>query len=150
MRSIIPFTLILLLNMLTIFGIDKTKSRASTIRLAKSRSKSNQRNRFSKSILGMNFIFLGIYTPWTICFIVFHLNHNFSMFPQIKYSSVFQTLLSVFEHLAYFNNITPFFLSFAFNSLFRNILKEMLRCHVLNTNESDLNHSTYITTLSTF
>jgi hypothetical protein len=147
MRAIVPFLLILILNILTIFGIVKNKTGLSSARSTKNRSKSNQRNRFSKSILGMNFIFIGIYTPWTICFIIFHLNHNFLMFPYIKDSIEFQILLSIFECIAFLNNITPFFLSLAFNSLFRMRLQEMLRYHALHENECNFN-STHLSTLS--
>ena len=111
MRDFIPFILIFFLNYLSIKGFLKSKSN------------SNQRinkkdNQFFRSIIGSNLIFLTIYFPWAIVFILYHIHHSFDIFDELIETNQFEVIKRLFECFAYLNNMTCFFLNMFLNSRF--------------------------------
>jgi hypothetical protein len=126
MRSVIPFIFIMILNYLTIRGVMKAK-KAIKVKTQEQNGKKSagSKDKFANSIIGMNFIFIGIYTPWAILYMTFHLNHTFHLFPALIESAGFDVSLGLFECFAYLNNMAPFVLSLIFNTVFRNQFMHM-------------------------
>ena len=111
MRDFIPFITIFLLNFLAIRFLFKSKTNVNS----KIRKKEFS---FIMSIFVANFIFLGIYLPWSIVFVIYHVNHSFYFFPSLIQSHLFEITATIFGSLAYLNNMTCFFTNIKFNYLF--------------------------------
>ena len=111
MRDFIPFITIFLLNFLAIRFLFKSKTNVNS----KIRKKEFS---FIISIFVANFIFLGIYLPWSIVFVIYHVNHSFYFFPSLIQSHLFEITATIFGSLAYLNNMTCFFTNIKFNYLF--------------------------------
>ena len=111
MRDFIPFILIFVLNYLSIKGFLKSKSNSN--------QRVNKKDyQFFRSIIGSNLIFLTIYFPWAIVFILYHIHHSFDMFDELIESDQFEVIKRLFECFAYLNNMTCFFLNMCLNSRF--------------------------------
>lgn len=135
MRDFIPFMLIFSFNFLSIKGFIRSRTTSCGIR------RKRKENQFLYSIISSNFIFLGIYLPWAIVFILYHINDSFTLFPDLINSDLFEITTTVFECLAYLNNMTCFFLNITFNSHF---IHEFL---VLSKMKRDIQgHSTNLNT----
>jgi hypothetical protein len=111
MRDFIPFIMIFLLNFLAIRFLFKSKTSVNS----KIRKKEFS---FVLSIFVANFIFLAIYLPWSIVFVIYHVNHSFYIFPDLIHSSLFEITATLFGSLAYLNNMMCFFTNIKFNYLF--------------------------------
>jgi hypothetical protein len=120
MRDFIPFTLIFILNYLTIRGFIESRQ-------AVSNRSQHRENKFMYSIIGSNLIFLLIYLPWAVVFFIYHLNDSFFILAHVIESDTFETVVQLFECLAYVNNMTCFFLNLVFNSHFLNELLIVFR-----------------------
>ena len=136
MRSLLPFICIMILNFLTIRGVMKAK-KALKVKVKEQGGKKSggSKDKFANSVIGMNFIFIGIYTPWAICFVLYHLNDTFFIFPHLIESEEFEISMALFECIAYLNNMAPFFLSLAFNSIFRSQFFEIFGINKLINTE---------------
>ena len=117
-RAVLPCILIFIFNALS---IQKMSNRHK-----KFKSVSNKSTNFMRSIIGMNIVFLVIYLPWGLIFMVYHINNYITNDSAGVSSSsfvntlLFQLIFSLCDCISYFNNISPFFFNLAFNSIFRN------------------------------
>jgi hypothetical protein len=111
MRDFIPFIVIFVLNFLAIRFLFRSKTNLNS----KIRKKEFS---FILSIFVANFIFLAIYLPWSIVFVIYHVNHSFYIFPDLINSNLFEITAALFGSLAYLNNMTCFFTNIKFNYLF--------------------------------
>ena len=122
-RAILPCILIFWLNTLSLnkmFHMDK--------KFNKEKKSSN----FVYSALGMNFTFLLVYLPWGIVFFIYHVTGFIDVNPShmktesfVEYFS-FQMVFSLCDCISYLNNIAPFFLNLAFNTIFRKEIFSLL------------------------
>lgn len=111
MRDLIPFFMIFILNFLTMRSLYKSKAAVNSQVKKKEQS-------FVVSIFVANFTFLGIYLPWSIIFIIYHLNDSFFLFPALIETNTFEIVASVFSCIGFLNNMICFFSNFLFNYLF--------------------------------
>jgi hypothetical protein len=88
-------------------------------------NKEKKSSNFINSALGMNFTFLLVYLPWGIVFFIYHVTGYIDVNPShektesfVQYFS-FQMIFSLCDCISYVNNIAPFFLNLAFNTIFR-------------------------------
>ena len=124
-RAFIPFCLILFLNILSIKKFSQNKM------LKKSKSHTNKKVNFTNAIFLTNFMFLIIYLPWSIFFIIYHLNHSFQIAKNVSDSKSFEIGFVIFQSIAYLNNMDSFLINYSFNSIFR---EELLTLFHLNLN----------------
>ena len=121
MRDLVPFFAIFVLNTLSMIRFRRIRA---TTNANQSERKSNM---FFIAIFASNIIFLLIYTPWSVCFLIHHLNESFGLFASIVESKHFLYIWDVVNSFAFLNNITPFFIHATFNSLFRNELCNLIK-----------------------
>jgi hypothetical protein len=147
-RAVLPCILIFWLNTLSLNKI---------VHMDKKFNKEKKSSNFINSALGMNFTFLLVYLPWGIVFLVYHIktylddnpgNLQISSFVQYFY---FQMIFSLCDCISYLNNIAPFFLNLAFNTIFRKEIFSLLNIK-MNENkismQSDVNKSNIPKTVS--
>ena len=114
-RNIIPFGVIFTLNLISIVHFRRSKQRShSTNHANDKRSK-----KFFAAIFAQNIIFLLIYAPWAVCFVLRHVTHSFDAIQWLTDSSTFDIVWQVANSMSFANNMTPFFIHIALNSLFR-------------------------------
>ncbi|CAF0882315.1 unnamed protein product [Brachionus calyciflorus] len=134
LRDLIPFIIIFYLNLRITKTVFKSKMLLKT-------NKSLKRERyFAKSIIAINIVFLIIYLPWAISFIIYHAFH----FIDYYYRTInidlktLDLIQAVTTGVSYLNNYSPFFINLIFNSIFRKefhnvIFKKKKRVFVLGT-----------------
>nr|QVK45696.1 G protein-coupled receptor [Proales similis] len=114
MRDLIPFSIMLVLNILMIKNLFKSKMALKT-----QRGTFKKEYQFSISVVAMNFVFLVIYTPWSITFLIYQVyrfNPDLTNEYLLELFLLFQTVSNC---LAYINNFSVFFINFIFNTLYR-------------------------------
>ena len=121
----LPSALIFLFNTLSLKRIISIGNR-----VGRRRSKN-----FIGSVISMNFVFLLVYLPWSVVFLIHHtVNYEMNDPNSLNVSSFvnsfsFQMVYSITDCVSYLNNLVPFFFNFAFNSIFRKCLFQMLSSH---------------------
>ena len=115
--AIVPCVLIFAFNTLSVRHMGKRDKKFKTM-ACKSQN-------FVRAVIGMNLMFLAIYLPWGVIFLTHH-TFNFvgddanSLSPgDFVNTFTFQVVYAASDCISYFNNVSPFFLSLMYNSLFR-------------------------------
>jgi hypothetical protein len=114
MRDLFPFVLILILNILSIRLLVNSKRNSNIKNLKKE-------YQFGRSIIAMNMLFLIIYTPWSILFVIYHINHYKSSLNITTELAYLRIIVNIFDCVGYLNNISIFFINIIFNMVFRSI-----------------------------
>nr|QVK45695.1 G protein-coupled receptor [Proales similis] len=140
LRNLIPFIVMLVLNSLMIRNFFRSK------KIIGQRREKNRDHQFVFSILAMNFLFLVIYTPWSVAFII---SQVYDFVPSIANAFVVELLrfyTAIANGLAFINNFSIFFTSLAFNVLFRSELVQALnlkrKAKVSSTASSNVSYVT--------
>ena len=127
MRDLVPFSAIFVLNTLAMIRFRQMRKLVAGAQSDRNERKSRM---FFIAIFASNTIFLLIYTPWSICFVLHHVNETFGIFETLVESSSFLLVWDVVNSLSFLNNMTPFFIHLAFNSLFRNELNNFASYYI--------------------
>ena len=144
MRNFIPFIAIFILNYLSMRGYYKSKNQVNHQHHHKPHQ--YKRNIFLYSIFGANLMFLAIYLPWSIIFCIYQVYHSFMKEELGENRESFEIIISVFESIAYLNNMSTFFINLAVNSLFR---RELFLLFHLTKNKLRLSDSSSSTSNTT-
>lgn len=142
-RAILPCILIFWLNTLSLKKI---------VEMGKKFNNEKKSSNFMRAVIGMNFVFLLVYLPWGIVFLIYHTTNYVYNDPDHSNTShavnqlSFQMIFSVCDCISYLNNIAPFFLNLAFNTMFRkeiffllNIKQSMVSQTLMTSKKSNLN-----------
>jgi hypothetical protein len=124
MRSYIPFTLMLALNI------------ALTRRFLKSRKRFQTKSGglkkeyyFTATVISMNLTFFVLYMPWSLYSIVNRVYQSTPWLLTPYASALLSFLQSITFSIAYLNNLSSFFNNFLFNNIFRKELFKMFNCN---------------------
>jgi hypothetical protein len=130
MRNVVPFFIMLLINIAIISKIRKSK------RTINPNTKNNGSRSFIISILAINFLFLLLYLPWSVTFILANLLEG----------NINEPLISLYQNstiaISYLNNLSPFLINLAFNKLFRLELYSLVLKRLLGPVRASMRHST--------
>jgi hypothetical protein len=121
MRNVIPFVIMLTLNILMsrkLFTSRKILGKIASLK---------KEYQFAISIVAMNFFFLIIYIPWSIAFVIYHVYAFLPNLANLYLIEIFKFFQTIANCLAYINNFSVFFTNILFNYLFRNELLFILR-----------------------
>jgi hypothetical protein len=142
-RAILPCILIFWLNTLSLKKI---------VEMGKKFNNEKKSSNFMRAVIGMNFVFLLVYLPWGIVFLIHHITSYLNNDPDNSIASSlvnqlsFQLTFSICDCISYLNNIAPFFLNLAFNTMFRkeifyllNIKQSMVSQTLVSSKKSNLN-----------
>ncbi len=114
MRSYLPFSIMLVLNIILTKAFLKSKKKALK------NDGMRKEYYFTFTVITMNITFFIVYTPWSLYYII---NRIVQANPFVL-TPLFSAQLGLFQtlsfSLAYVNNFTSFFLNIIFNNLFRN------------------------------
>ncbi|RMZ97422.1 hypothetical protein BpHYR1_019265 [Brachionus plicatilis] len=118
-RDLVPFTIIFILN----YSVTKQvlKSKKNT-QLGKSLKKEYN---FAITVIAINIVFLLIYLPWAISFVLYHTMHFMSFTIEVDLD-LFDMIQSISNCVSYLNNYSPFFINIIFNSMFRDEFMSLL------------------------
>lgn len=113
LRFLLPFLLMLVMNIVLVRSIFVSKRKAKT-----SRSMRREIN-YTLTVIGLNLIFLVLNLPWTVWYILYQLS---SYLPSLQTANA-NFIQSVFKSVAfsilYIDNLSVFILNFFFNRIFR-------------------------------
>lgn len=117
LRFIFPFVLMIIMNIVLVSSVfvSKTKTVAATL----SRSKRREIN-YTITVIGLNLIFFTLNLPWCAWYILNAISLSGDAYlstPQIKRK--LETFKSIAFCIYYLDNLSLFFLNFAFNRIFR-------------------------------
>lgn len=121
MRCLIPFSIMLVLNILMSKNLFRSK------RLIIRKGSMKKEYQFAISVVAMNFFFLVIYTPWSITFIIYQVYVFVPELSNAYLAEIFRFFQTIANCLAYINNFSVFFINFIFNVLYRNELLVLFR-----------------------
>ena len=105
-----------------------------SMRNKKFKEMAGKSNNFVRSVIGMNVVFVAIYLPWGIIFLTHHTtnfaNNDAASLDKDDFVNKFwyQMLYAVSDCISYFNNMSPFFLSLMYNTLFHREICRMIGC----------------------
>lgn len=132
LRAVVPFLSIMWLNVATIRGLLSSKRR-----IAGTNSKTNISSgilkgqkevaHFANATICMNLIFMMTYLPWIMSFVAYHTFHFIADLHMTVPLAKAEIVINVFDALACFNNYSAFFISIAFNDLFRREVVGVIR-----------------------
>lgn len=114
MRDLLPFILIFILNIFSIRLLVFSKKNAHVKSL-------KHEFQFGRSIIAANILFLIIYSPWSILFVIFHIQHYTNLLHFTNELGYLKIIVNIFDCVGYLNNISTFFINFIFNLAFRSI-----------------------------
>lgn len=134
MRDLIPFFVILTLNLLSIRALIKSK------KILKTTGSFKREMNFIRSVLFMNFLFLIIYLPWSVSFVLYHTFHFISHMKLNLNLATFNIFQAVCNCIAYLNNYSPFLVNLSFNALFRKEFLQIVKVKI-PTRISNLSNS---------
>jgi hypothetical protein len=127
LRAYIPFVIIFILNVLIIKKIVNSKKKI----VENGSCYSSKSTSFSTAVISMNVLYLLLYTPWCVSFLLFSINefldHDFVKSNTENQSHRLTLITTLTDCIAFINNYSLFFICLLFNNLFREELATIFK-----------------------
>lgn len=127
LRGLIPFTIIFIINYSVTKQVFKTKNNIQQVKSLK------KEYNFAITVIAINIVFLFIYLPWIISFVLYHKIQIIDSRSDIR---LYELILTISDCIAYLNNYSPFLINILFNNIFREELILLpTNCLKFNSNQ---------------
>ena len=124
-----------------------TRTVFKTKKIAKKGKTLMREYQFAITVIAVNVVFMVIYLPWTVTFVLYQTFHfmDFNDPVLMKSLETLDVVIGIANCVAYLNNYSPFFINLMFNSIFRkefffvvseNKIRKSLSASIIRTSNS--------------
>jgi hypothetical protein len=117
-RGVLPMILMLVFSIKSIKELKESSRRSNT-----TNSKNSNRNKFIRSMISMNILFIVLYIPWSVMLVYFHTySYVIGDIGDSVTTTKLKLALTITESIVIINNYSPIFFNLYYNQNFRGIL----------------------------